>query len=141
LNPLIIALRGKGNSGKSTTIKALRRLLLEAGFQSTPELFNADTGDFVDCLIREKEIIGITSCGDTYDILYEMLSKLPQYNPSILMCACRTYGGTNLVLQNFSANIEFVEKEIALNERLHESTNQSDAERLFDIINRNLLII
>jgi hypothetical protein len=83
--PLILALKGKGGSGKSTTIRLLRELLIDRGYSSFETYCNPETYDFVDILSNGTHTIGLTSSGDTYDILDRMLNILSPHQPDIII--------------------------------------------------------
>ena len=101
----IIALRGKGNSGKSTTIRLLYDILLQDGFQLIQSNFQIEGGDFIAVYSKMSNLIGITSSGDTYDLVYDHLQNLLNSNCNICVSACRTFDrippGTNAAIIEF----------------------------------------
>lgn len=86
----IIALKGKGNSGKTTTIKALHGLLLQNDYQPVVGTLKILGGDFRAVLIKNGKLIGITSSGDTFDLVHNNLQNLISADCTLCVCACRT---------------------------------------------------
>lgn len=136
MNTRIIALRGRGGCGKSKTIIRLRGLLIKAEFKSNGKLFNPKTKDFVDILERENTIIGITSSGDSEDILERHIERMLDFNPQLIVCACRTSGKTNAFIDRTSGNNAlYFEKQVEdKNPELQEQVNANDANTLFNQI-------
>lgn len=139
--PTIIALRGIGNTGKSSTIRILYDLLLENGFQQVNYI---DYGrDFSAIFSNNGQLIGITSSGDTYDLVHGRLQDLVNENCSICVCACRTYDrvppGTNAAILEFeNYENQFVEKTIDYNDATQAATNTENAQQLLNCINNRL---
>jgi len=72
----IFALRGKGNSGKTATIRILHDLLLKNGFQLINSNFSINGWDFYSIFQKNNKLIGITSSGDTFDLVFNNLDNL-----------------------------------------------------------------
>ena len=136
----IIGLRGKGNSGKSTTIRILYDLLLQNDFNIIRTNFNNNGGDF-SAIFSKKDIhIGITSAGDTYKIVHNRLQDLIRDECNICVCACRTYDrippGTNDAIYEFSSyKNQFINKTVDNNVLTQKSSNKNDANNIISIIN------
>lgn len=140
---IIIALRGKANSGKSQTVKILHNVLSENDFELVRSNLRNDTGDFIAIFKKNGKLIGITSCGDLYDLVFERLEELINEGCKICVCACRTYDrvppGTNAAVTSFPGyEHQFIEKTLEDKEDSQESINRKDARKLFDIIERLL---
>ena len=136
----IIALRGKGNSGKSTAIRLLYDLILQNGYQLVSSNLNVIGGDFVAVFSKNGKLIGVTSSGDTYDLVHERLQDLENANCNICICACRTFDrippGTNSAVIEFTNyNNQFVEKTLDIDATTQRTTNMNDAGRLLSLIN------
>lgn len=136
----IIALKGKGNSGKSTTIRLLHDLLLQNGYQLNSSNFHVDGGDFISVFSKNGKRIGVTSSGDTYDLVHECLLYLVNANCNICVCACRTFDrvppGTNAAVIEFTNyRNQFVEKTQDGNAATQPTTNMYDAQALQSLIN------
>lgn len=136
----IIALRGRGNSGKSTTIRLLYDLLLQNGYQIISSNLNTVGGDFVAVFSKNGKTIGVTSSGDTYDLVHDRLDELVNSNCNICLCACRTFDrvppGTNAAIIEFkNYSNQFIEKTIDDNDTTQAGTNLSDARKLLSTIN------
>jgi hypothetical protein len=133
----IIALRGRGNSGKSQTIRLLHGLLLGNGYQ----LVRSNLGthvDFTAVFKKKGKLIGITSAGDTFDLVRGRLQELINDGCEICVCACRTHDrdghGTNAAIDTFT-NYEkhYFDKTISDD---HGQANHADAQRILDEIER-----
>lgn len=136
----IIALRGKGNSGKSTTIRILHGLLLLYGYQQNSSNLRVNGGDFTAIFSKNGRLIGITSSGDTYDLVHNHLQELVNANCEICVCACRTFDrvppGTNSAIIEFTNyRNHFVEKTFDNNETTQDHTNMDNARTLLSLIN------
>jgi hypothetical protein len=135
----IIALQGRGDSGKSTTIGILHDLLLSGGYTQVPGAFTPHGKDFIDVLTDGKRKIGITSSGDTYDLVHDRLQELITAGCQVCICACRTADrippGTIAAVNSFSGySPEFVQKTYAQNPNQEPSINASDANNVFNEI-------
>jgi hypothetical protein len=135
----IIGLRGKGNSGKSSTIRILHQLLRQHGYNLIRTTFRIDGGDFISIFSNGNNLIGITSSGDTYDLVHEKLQELVDEACNIIICACRTFDrippGTNAAILEFTNyRNQFVEKTIDENPLTQPVTNDGDAQILFSRI-------
>jgi hypothetical protein len=135
----IIALRGRGNSGKSTTIRLLYDLLLQNGYQIIRSNFNVTGGDFIAVFSKNGKLIGVTSSGDSYDLVHDRLEELVNDNCNICICACRTFDrvppGTNAAIIEFANYLnQFVEKTLDDNGATRPTTNMNVARRLLSII-------
>jgi hypothetical protein len=135
----IIALRGRGNSGKSTTIRLLHDLLLQNGYQLVKSNFNTAGGDFIAVFSKNGKLIGVTSSSDTYDLVHARLEELINESCNICVCACRTFDrippGTNAAIIEFNNyQNQFVEKMIDENGITQTATNMGDVNRLLSII-------
>lgn len=131
----IIALRGKGNSGKSTTIRILHDLILSNGYQQISSNFRGDGGDFTAIFSKKGKLIGVTSSGDTYDLVHDHLQELVSSDCDICVCACRTFDrippGTNAAIIEFTNyRNQFVEKTLDNNTATQRQTNMNDASTL-----------
>lgn len=131
----IIALRGRGNSGKSQTIRVLHGLLLQNGYQQVRSSLGT-TVDFTAVFKKRGKLIGITSAGDTFDLVHDRVQELVNDGCEICVCACRTHDrgghGTNAAIDTF-ANYQkrYIEKTISGN---HGQANRADAQRILEEI-------
>src|SRR5690349_13956648 len=102
----IVALRGRGNSGKTNTIRRLHQLMIDNGYRLIETTFNAEKGDFRTVFQKKGKLVGITSSGDTYDLVHSNLSALIDAGCIFCICACRTYDrygeGTNAAIDDFA---------------------------------------
>jgi len=127
----IIALQGIGNSGKTTTIQRLRSSLLTSKFSE--RTISTNNKDFTSIFTRQGKAIGVTSYGDTSYIVAGELDVLKSCD--IIICACRSRGGSVCAVREASENVGFITKTYSSNRNLHERANAKDADVLFSQIN------
>jgi hypothetical protein len=88
----IIALRGRGGSGKTTTMNLLRGQLLALG--AVEEFYLGGLGhqgrDFYGVYHIWGILIGITSEGDFYRVVASRLLFLVEKDCTAIVCTCRT---------------------------------------------------
>ncbi len=138
----IIALRGKGNSGKSSTLRILHDLLEDdKGFKKVWSKKKEKPMDFDAVFLKKDILIGITSRGDTYNYVHKHLQILVDNKCIICVCACRTVDrkepGTIAAIKEFKDYQHQFEDKI-FNEnytKLHDTTNKNDAQKLHSILN------
>lgn len=136
----IIALRGKGNTGKSTTIRLLHGVLIQNGYQVVSTTFNPQGGDFRTLFSKNGKLIGITSSGDTYDLVHDNLHALINAGCTICVCACRTFDrgghGTNAAIDTFLPTYQkqYSDKTIAATPGQEQGANQNDCQTLFETV-------
>ena len=133
---IILALRGPGHTGKSITLRFLRQLLINNNFRLewTSDLYRGRV-DFISIFEKSGYKIGIASSCKSYNDVRYYLRKLVDENCSICICSCRSVGGTNKAIIEFSAyHHDFIEKTIDRN-ITQEATNISDAKLLLQRIN------
>lgn len=134
----IIALRGVGNSGKSTTICKFHDLMTAHGYTVVETNFVPGGGDFLAIFTKMGKKIGVTSCGDTYDLVADRLTDLINDGCEICVCACRSYDrgrGTNTAIAEFTSyHHQFVQKAVDRNPATQDATNDTDAQQLFSIV-------
>lgn len=136
----IFALRGRGNSGKSTTIRLLHGLFIQNGYQIVSTTFNPGGGDFRTVFTKKGKLIGITSSGDTFDLVHDNLEALINGGCILCVCACRTYDrygqGTNAAIDTFLPNYQkqYIDKTVAATAAQEQQANQNDAQILFHTV-------
>jgi len=131
----IIGLRGKGGAGKTTTIGKLFELL-KSDYKIESSSFVAIGTDFKAILFRNDIKIGISSWGDSYDLVFNALKELMDAGCTICVCACRTYDrinpGTNAAITQFTNyKHKFIEKTIANKTTTIDEASSRDADILF----------
>jgi hypothetical protein len=133
----ILALRGVGNSGKTTTIKLLHGLFLNNSYQVVSITFNPQDGDFRTIFIKNGKLIGITSSGDTFDLVNGNLEALINGGCILCVCACRTYDqygqGTNAAIDTFLPNYQkqYIDKTVAVTSAQEQQSNRNVAQTFF----------
>jgi len=91
----IYALKGKGNSGKSETIKFVYSELIQKYPSATIQQLSTGTQDIKAILSNIKgHTIGIESQGDPSSRLQQSLQDFAKANCTIIFCATRTRGMT-----------------------------------------------
>lgn len=95
----IIALQGKSNVGKSTTLYQVYQLLA-ANSNVKCVSFKALGWkiDFIAIVLIAGVKVGIVSRGDTPKILTKLLIELRDEGCNIIVCAARTKGGTSKII-------------------------------------------
>ena len=136
----IIALKGKGNSGKTTTIRKLYTKFIENKFEVVETNFNIAGGDFTAVFKINDKPIGMTSSGDTYDLVSGNLQKQVDANCEVCICACRSFDrskkGTNKAISKFEDyESEFIKKSVETNVDKRDEVNSSDALKILNRIN------
>jgi hypothetical protein len=136
--PRILALSGKGNSGKTTTIRLLPNILRSHGYHSVPGSQISHGNDFSEIFENGNRKIGVTSAGDSYDLVHDRLQDLMDANCDDYICACRSYDvsnhGTHAAINSFHCTTEFIPKTLESNPDLQARVNAADALRIFNWI-------
>lgn len=135
----IIALQGRGSSGKTTTINILPAILRANGYMQVPGMYQQHGADFLD--VYENGIIrlGITSSGDTYDLVHDRLTDLINAGCAVCICACRTRDnvppGTIAAVNSFPGfTPTFIQKTYAATPSQEPAVNTADANTVFNAI-------
>ena len=130
----VIALRGKHDSGKTTTITLIHQLLLQRGYRSVPGFPRrlGRGGDFMDIVEKGKQRIGLVTRGDIASWLNQDLQTINNANCQKCVCACRSYGRTVQVVMGYPHHL-FVLKTIS-GQSLHGQSNLNDANRIIAIL-------
>ncbi len=138
--PKIIALKGKANSGKTTTIHLLPTVLLANGYHQVSQQPIPPAGDFEAVFENpiKKIKLGVTSRGDTHDAVHNALDAFVNAGCDTCICACRTKDrvppGTNAAVNSFPTHPpQFVPKTLALI-AAQPAVNANDANTLFSLI-------
>ena len=94
----IIALWEKHDSGKTSTMKFLRDILLKRGAK---EENIVEENDFISVFDFQNKKVGVISGGDTKDILSGNLNRLPK-DCDVVICPSRTKGETVHYLEDIA---------------------------------------
>lgn len=137
---IIIALLGRGNSGKLSSIRLLYDLFLQKAYKLISSNFNTAGGNYLALFSKNGKLIGVSSSGDTYDLVHDRLEEFVYLNCNICICACRTFdkipSGINATIIEFTNySNQFVKKIVDDSDSTHATTNISDARNFFSIIN------
>lgn len=138
----IIGLRGRGYSGKTTTIRILYGLLKINDYSLVSSNFKEKKSDFKAVFSKNNKLIGITSSGDTHNSVYNPLKEFSDSNCLICVCACRTKDrvfpkGTNGAISKFTNyNNHFIEKKIGNDLTTQNIVNNNDAKTILKLIEK-----
>lgn len=131
----IIALKGRGCSGKTTTINLLPNILRANGYASVAGMHQKYGRDFLDVFENGTQRVGVTSSGDSYDLVHDRLTDLVNAGCDVCVCACRTSGGTHTAIYDFTGYVShFEQKMYASNPAQEPIVNANDANKLFSLI-------
>ena len=111
--PNIYALQGRGNTGKSMTLKALSTTLQTNYPSASVQTIYNGTADIA-IIMRGVNglVVGIESQGDPSSRLQNTLAAFANVNCDIIFCACRTRGMTVNWINALSPryNIHFIQQ-------------------------------
>lgn len=135
----IIALQGRAGSGKTTTINLLPNILVAHGFRQVPGMYQPHGSDFLDVYEDGKIRVGVTSSGDTFDLVHDRLADLVTAKCDVCICACRTSDrvppGTIAAVQSFPGyTSQFLPKTYAPLPSQEATVNAADANTLYTSI-------
>jgi len=132
MNRRIIALRGRGGIGKTTTINMLADMLLTRGWTRESRVLHGNGIDITDVYFGADGVrLGVASAGDNFREVNDALKILSGAGCVTVICACRTRGATNDAMRKYSNNITFVNKTIVADDDVAQAqTNESDANRI-----------
>jgi hypothetical protein len=131
----IIALMGRMDSGKTTTIHMLPNILLGNGYSQVPGMLQTFGKDFMDVFENGSIRVGLTSSGDTHDLVHDRLTDLINYGCDVCICACRTSGGTHVAIHGFTTHTShFEQKTYASTIAQQPIVNLRDANTLFSLV-------
>jgi hypothetical protein len=132
----IIALYGRGNSGKTTTLT----LVIEAfeRFSKAKVIRLIDGVDIQAIITIDSLKIGIETQGDPNSRLETSLNFFEQEGCVIIICATRTRGKTVDIVNNHKPNydIKWIKKLYGNTASEQEKINKKDAEVIFDLAMR-----
>ena len=139
----IIALQGRGESGKTTSIGLMYEQLVDhSGFTVIQSNFQSAGAnkEFRAVLKVDGVLVGVTSKGDTYDYVKIDLEFLIEKGCTVIICACRTSDrsrngnprrGSNLAIDEYTDYMIYrIRKSVSGRVDTEEKNNEKDAERL-----------
>ena len=134
----IIALKGRGGIGKTTTIGMLHAKMLANGFLLISSSYLSTGRDFSSIFTKKGKTIGLASWGDSEQLVKTKLDELISKGSEICVCACRSYGGTHTAINSFNPpySANFISKNIATTQALQVTINDTDADTILTEINR-----
>lgn len=136
----IIAIYGKANSGKTSTIKKISRLLCQEYHYSSEKV--EDKGDDIyQVLTKDTFKIGIISQGDVGSWVEEYLAELTKRECNLIICATRTRGKTCEAVDKYNRKWKIIWERIDyLTEIQSNSIKTNSVTRVISII-ENLQLI
>jgi len=143
----VIALRGVGSKGKSTTIRKAYDLLTAKYPNASVEHAPGRWGIDVKVVVTIGEVkIGIESRGDPGPALPGSLDEYVEINCEIIVCTTRSrsYGGTVIAVKNLKAHgyevVWFEQKDAGDSQSAQEAANQDMAERIVSEVEKSLAV-
>lgn len=139
----VIALKGEQDSGKTTTLSLLRKIMVQAGFtEDFSTLIDLHKGDFRVILERDGKKIGIVSQGD-YAInvgdkvsVKTHLDYMKEQGCEVVVCACTT-GETKRkifdAIEDYAPQREYVHKRKS-NRESEDEDNKCCAKTIFNML-------
>lgn len=141
----IIALKGKSNSGKTSTFYVLGAMMQNAGyalaegnfFQKAQRI--SKRGDFRQVFEKNGKRIGVASAGDSYDIVSSNLDHFIKHQCGIILCTCRSFdkkkhGTIEAINEVVGYEKEFITKERASNSSEYDASNIQSAKQLLEAL-------
>lgn len=100
----IITLSGRGNIGKSATIRNVYESLVKQYLDHETIHVNVNTDREISVVLKiGRKCIGIESRGDTRERVEDSLQMFLRYKCKIIVCATRTRGGSYDAVDEFAA--------------------------------------
>ena len=134
----IIALRGRGGIGKTTTINLIPGILTTSGWSLVSHVPHGNRIDRTDVYknMKDNRLLGVASAGDNFREVNSALKILSDAGCETVICACRTSGGTHDAMNLYTKNITFVNKTIVNDggTARRNQVNSDDANRLLAIV-------
>lgn len=144
----IIALMEKPKQGKTTTLGMLYQTMKEQGFDILKDKKKSDSKDFFVIFEKNGKKIGLTSYGDSVELLKSRFAVFDANHCEIIICACRKSGPIydfvdnyigfsvkNFILKFTPTNLP---QEIVVDKEDFERLNKEDVKRLLALINDKL---
>lgn len=141
----IIALRGPGTTGKTTTLKIVFEKLKAQGFQKDLEE-DLGNGDFLWVLEKGGRKVGLVTQGDYAQREYSVkkhLSKLENAGCDTAICACTTGEGKSGIQRCIDAYAihDYVDKTQGTGELSFDQANEEDANKMMALFNRKKVLL
>ena len=137
--PQIISLEGDLRSGKSTTLDLLYDLMKAKGYTAVLDRRKSQSRDLTVILQKEGINIGLSSYGNNAALIGRHVDSFIEKGCSIIICACRTYGLTKNILENYSdCTKTFIAKTTATFKSNRQKVNLLDAKKILKEIEEKL---
>ncbi|HEY4239974.1 MAG TPA: hypothetical protein VGM88_09175 [Kofleriaceae bacterium] len=135
----VIAVRGIGRRGKTTTIRGVLDLLRQAHPNAPPEGM-VHTRDIAVIIVINGIKIGIESKGDPSTELRLRLQRLREAGCHIILCATRSRGETVDAVKSLRPiyNVEWIDKERSTATASQRQENAAMSQRIFERITTHL---
>lgn len=144
----IIALKGKSNSGKTSTFYVLGTMMQNAGYGLAEGNFLqkaqriSKRGDFWQVFEKHGKRIGVASAGDLYKIVKQQLTSLGHnHHCELILCTCRSFdkkkpGTIEAINEVVGYEKEFITKERASNSSEYDASNIQSAKQLLKALEK-----
>lgn len=135
--PKIIVLTGVPDTGKSTTINLLYHLLKKpnSGFTLKKDRVIPNSRDFFAIFEKQGELIGITSYGDSVNILKEKFDFFKNEGCITIVCAGRESGSIYDFIAQYSGLKKRDISKTVVEDKAHETTaNNNDAKKILNLL-------
>jgi hypothetical protein len=141
----VIALRGVGSKGKSTTIRKAYELLTGKYPNASVERAPGRSGIDVKVVVTIGEVkIGIEGRGDPGPALPESLDEYVEINCEIIVCTTRSYGDTVIAVKSLTTRgyevVWFEQQNAGGSQSVQTAANQTMAERIVSEIEKSLTV-
>lgn len=133
MQPTIIAVQGKCDSGKTTTILIAFEELRKQGRSKQKSVSGRDSADEVrgDIIEIDGIDVGIISVGDKAANLKKLLRALLNAGCLVIVCATRSFGDTTTVVDQLADTCRIVRISKPRMAKAHrESSNRETADRI-----------
>jgi hypothetical protein len=133
----VIGLRGKGNVGKSQTIKKAYKIL-KSRHKTATEEYLIDGADVRVVLTIKGVKIGIESQGDPGSRLEESLLLFVNVKCTVIICATRTRGQTVSAVESLQPDYKviWIEQDVRSIVSEHEPSNRAMARRVVEEVEK-----
>ena len=132
----LIALRGAGNRGKSTTLKAVIELV-KAAYPSATFEETRYTVDVTIVIVIGRIKVGIETQGDPNSRLGQSLKIFIEVGCKVIVCASRSYGRTVVIVTETNASgyqINWVKKASVEESARQAAANKVVAKEIFAMV-------
>ncbi len=132
----VIALCGRRNTGKSTTLKAVRSQIEKLG-TLVKKLRRSQGADYADIWKVNGVLVGLTTLGDVPKDLDKYFAAFIGAGCDLIICAHHPEGETQKSVDALKAkgfSIKRIDKDLASSESVEEATNSFQAAEILELV-------